>query len=122
MLIITGKRITKLPLLMEAFAAAGIELDAHCPFQIKGPHTGAFIVDPEDETAAQALLDGWVDPAPAYDELRRETYLNAWTRAEFEEAVLEHLQGDSAKLDTLLAVRDAIRAEYPKPVVDEGAT
>jgi hypothetical protein len=75
----------------------------------------AVSVDERSRMAAQAIIDNWQDPEPPYDKLRLEAYRNAWSHAEFEEAVLEHFQGDSTKLDALLVRREAIRKQYPKP-------
>lgn len=45
-------------------------------------------------------------------EVRRLLYNAAWSGDEFQEAVIEHIGGDSARLDAIVVKRDAIRSEW----------
>lgn len=109
------RHIAKHALLIEDLIAAGYRL-TDAPGFVDSQGMGVYIEDDEDKQAVQAFIEVWKDPEPTYDVLRLKAYLDAWTHIDFEEAIFEYLQGDRTKLDALLAKRDAIRAQYPKPI------
>lgn len=76
------------------------------------PFTGDLqvILDAEhDELLVVAKQKGDIKTTK---EVRRLLYNAAWSSDDFQEAIIEHLAGDSTRLDAIVVKRDAIRSEW----------
>jgi hypothetical protein len=74
-------------------------------------------VPAEIQATAETVLEAHnPDALPGYAERRREAYVAAGVTMEaIAEALIEHAGGRSQKLQQLMLLRDAVRAEIPKP-------
>jgi hypothetical protein len=107
--------IKNIDALKTALDQAGYELE-DIGFSIRSDdRVDVHIKDTEDMAVAEAIVNDFFDPPIPYTELRLSAYRQAWTSDQFQEAILEYHQGDSTKLDELIALRTAIKADMPKP-------